>query len=589
MNFGIGSSGKRYEYRLSPDAIRNARRLLHPPASSSSISQLRRSSVDSTPALHSGRPSVISVPNLVMRLRLAHEHAAHIVDLSGQNLGHQKLAILANYLAGRTHPYTVTREGRLVTRPPCVWIRVMDLSGNNLGTHGAQMLSEVLVSNQARIDTLNISSNRLGVEGVRRLAVGIINNRTLRTLDLSENFIGNEGVTLLFDALIAGTESGLRRLILNKNNITDVGAHSIGNILAATGLRSLHLAHNKISRVGAIDLGRGLHGATVLRDLNLDGNLIRAEGGLEIGRGLHHCCVLTSLNLTDTLITDEGVATLAEALPSSRLRTLVLHECCLGNAGVTTLAAALPTTSTLEHLVLSSNLITDAGIAALAKSLKLNRSLRSINLAFNDLSDEAISMFEEVLAVNTTLCELGFSHGRCLGGGITTLRARSPPPPSRGSELLAGRTPTGSERRASLSGWSDATTRVHRLLAANLELAEGRRSLVFHMIAAARILLHAQPLEPGPNLAALPPEVLEHILRAMNTSPRLLSDDQVAQILEYAKSFAGAWRYDPDETDFGKDEDEYVLEACGCERGDRGEARSELQARERFLSSIPLI
>merc|ERR1712056_129613 len=69
-------------------------------------------------------------------------------------------------------------------------LRVLDLRCNELGADGAKHLG-VLLSSDCQLSHLNLSSNRIGeksnVDGMKAVASALLNNRMLRHLDLNNN------------------------------------------------------------------------------------------------------------------------------------------------------------------------------------------------------------------------------------------------------------------------------------------------------------------------------------------------------------------------------------------------------------------
>jgi Ran GTPase-activating protein (RanGAP) involved in mRNA processing and transport len=69
-------------------------------------------------------------------------------------------------------------------------LKDLDLSDNDIGDPGSEALAGVLSVSTCRLTALNLSVNRVGVEGGRALAVALAKNRTLTHLDLGCNPAG---------------------------------------------------------------------------------------------------------------------------------------------------------------------------------------------------------------------------------------------------------------------------------------------------------------------------------------------------------------------------------------------------------------
>lgn len=83
-------------------------------------------------------------------------------------------------------------------------LKVLDLRCNELGSDGAGHLARLL-SSDCQLTRLNLSGNRIGendnVEGARALAEALLNNRLLNHLDLNKNRLCGQSLQLLADAV----------------------------------------------------------------------------------------------------------------------------------------------------------------------------------------------------------------------------------------------------------------------------------------------------------------------------------------------------------------------------------------------------
>lgn len=85
---------------------------------------------------------------------------------------------------------------------------------------------------------------RIGPSGAEKLAIGILENDTLRALDLSYNQLEDSGIEQLKSAIML---SCIRYLNLSFNQIGDIGAAYIGEIMAENDhIEDLNLSWNYI-------------------------------------------------------------------------------------------------------------------------------------------------------------------------------------------------------------------------------------------------------------------------------------------------------------------------------------------------------
>lgn len=144
----------------------------------------------------------------------------------------------------------------------------MDLGSNSIGYDGTSMLAEGLMLSD--LQHLFVSRNNIGDSGAHALA-GILfyfslygkgalfNSRKLLTLDISENKIGVNGAKHIADAL--KENSSLTYLSMDRNEIGSTGAASLAETLRENQtLKTLILSSNKIeSKSRSIDIAGTFH------------------------------------------------------------------------------------------------------------------------------------------------------------------------------------------------------------------------------------------------------------------------------------------------------------------------------------------
>lgn len=77
----------------------------------------------------------------------------------------------------------------------------LHLSKNRLGDDGAEKISELFMHPNSRLNFVEIASNDIGPKGASMIAAGLLKNRFLTELDISDNLIQNIGVSAIALAL----------------------------------------------------------------------------------------------------------------------------------------------------------------------------------------------------------------------------------------------------------------------------------------------------------------------------------------------------------------------------------------------------
>ena len=146
------------------------------------------------------------------RLPCHNGRAARRLELDYYGLGDYGATALAESLG--TEP---NREG-------------LSLRGNNVGAHGICAIAATL--NIARLQSLDLSQNRMGREGAEALADALARNTTIRSLALGGCQLGQKSIYRTLDAL--KSNDLLVSLDLSRNNISEASAVLIGKLAAGS-------------------------------------------------------------------------------------------------------------------------------------------------------------------------------------------------------------------------------------------------------------------------------------------------------------------------------------------------------------------
>ncbi|XP_029594908.1 NACHT, LRR and PYD domains-containing protein 12 isoform X4 [Salmo trutta] len=288
----------------------------------------------------------------------------------------------------------------------------LDLSGNEPGESGVFYLVDGLKVVNCKLQILKLSNCKLGLELSRALAVLLIDNpRHLRELDVSMNDLGDRGVELLMDILKSTqiyklelyccqlTEKccenmfrclvnipSLRELNLSNNNLKDEGVKMLCN---AFGLPACQLEKLNVASCG-ITLVRGLHFNSILKELDISRNHL---GDSDDWADVLFCLSsLETLRVSDCKLTEKCCGELVKALSSNltNLKELDLSGNDLGDRGVKTLYVGL--TFSLRCCG-----ITAEGCSSLALALKSSCSkITELGLMGNDTGEEGLRILSGI-------------------------------------------------------------------------------------------------------------------------------------------------------------------------------------------------
>ncbi|KAF4080676.1 hypothetical protein AMELA_G00174160 [Ameiurus melas] len=248
-------------------------------------------------------------------------------------------------------------------------VDTLDLSGNKLGDLGVKRLSALLENPQCKVQNLKLCGCGVSGERCAALTSALRSNPShLRELNLSFNKLGDSGVKSL-SAVLENPHRKLEKLKLRGCGVSGKRCAALTSALRSnpSHLRELNLSENKLGDSGVKSL------SAVLENPH---------------------CKLEILKLCKCGVSGEGCAALTSALRSnpSHLRELDLSQNNLGDSGVKSLSAVLENPlCKLEILKLWWCGVSDEGCAALTSALRSNPShLRELDLSLNNLGDSGV-------------------------------------------------------------------------------------------------------------------------------------------------------------------------------------------------------
>ncbi|KAM9707513.1 uncharacterized protein lrrc74a isoform 1-T1 [Menidia menidia] len=235
----------------------------------------------------------------------------------------------------------------------------MTLSHHGLGSLGCKALAIALVTDM-HINTLEVADNNIQAEGAKYLVEMLRANFTIQHLDLSNNHLKTAGAEHVTKMLLEN--NSLKSIKLSGNGFTDDDAKYLADSLSSNSrIKELDLSHNGFCGRGGEHLGQLLANNESLEVLDLSWNHLRMKGSVAFSAGLKVNIMLKHLDLSWNGFGNEGALAMGEALKFN---------------------------STLVHLNLNNNRLTNEGVSMLCRGLEYNDTLRVLLLAYNSLTVE---------------------------------------------------------------------------------------------------------------------------------------------------------------------------------------------------------
>ena len=289
--------------------------------------------------------------------------------------------------------------------------KCQNFCGNAMGDVGVKIFTNYLLTNKeilACIKALNLSVNCLTSQSGTAIS-SIIQEGTLETLNVSCNNLGENGMLGIAQAL--QVNSTLKVLFLSYNDIRTNGARSLATaLLYNRTLEELHICNNKIMDDGVVAISecfkindRKSTKPTCIKSLDVAANCVTSHSVTAINTIILEGA-LVRFDLSFNKLGESGAYEISKGLQANlTLQRLFLSGNAIGVGGTLSIAVALTHNHTLAVLDISYNEILDDGAMAIAECLKTNRSLKCLNVSHNNITEIGVTEIVEVMKVNPVL------------------------------------------------------------------------------------------------------------------------------------------------------------------------------------------
>ncbi|XP_054986439.1 leucine-rich repeat-containing protein 74A [Sorex araneus] len=249
---------------------------------------------------------------------------------------------------------------------------------------------------------VNLNHHGLGPKGIKAIAITLVSNTTVTTLEVADNFITEKGTKYLMEMLQENYY--LQELNISENQLGFEGARIISDFLQknSSSVSKLQLSGNCLGDSAAELLCQALSYNYQIKVLDLSHNEFADKAGEELGLMLSLNIGLKSLDLSWNHIHTRGAVALCSGLRTNvTLEKLYLSMNGFRNEGASTLGDILKVNSCLTHLDISSNDISNEGVNKISRGLEVNESLKILNLFLNPINVEGALLLIMAIRRNT--------------------------------------------------------------------------------------------------------------------------------------------------------------------------------------------
>ena len=332
---------------------------------------------------------------------------SHIATLLFHNVELEELDLSNNFMqtAGIV---TVFRSLKNISS-----LRKVYLQGNIITREAANDIA-VILSQNIKLEELDISCSNLQVAGATKILEYMRHISTLTKLNIAHNMISDEMPEYIVDIL--SSNSKLQELNLSHSYLKDLATLKG---LKMTSLTKFYFSSSNIDKQSANALSLFLSHCTNLQVLDLSS--INLQGGcIEIVNGLD-ICNLTECNFRDNGITTDLADKIAAFLSHNhKLEKLDLSYNDLKESGIQEILLSINVYN-LRKLNISNNQIT-GDLKHIADILTLATNILEFDLSYNKLSSDIIEFFlHKTINLFVNLTILNLSGNDICAGAATAL------------------------------------------------------------------------------------------------------------------------------------------------------------------------
>ncbi|OWF48961.1 hypothetical protein KP79_PYT12430 [Mizuhopecten yessoensis] len=276
---------------------------------------------------------------------------------------------------------------------------VVQLRCRSLGPKGADALAIALVNNPT-VTSLDLEDNGIASEGAKSLAEMLEVNHNITDVSLAENLVSKDGLSAITDMM--KNNFYIQSLDLTGSGFVDSDAYTVADLLENNKiLRELILSHNQFGDKGGYVIAQALAQNDTLRIIDLSWNHIRGEGAKSIAACLQKNLGLRKLDVSWNGFTTGDCAIFSVTLKeNTTLKELDLSNNQLGETAIAYLMKGIQKSDGLEILRIGGNLIIPRMALVILKAIEQSEACRlhTLDMGDTEVDEEFYSMADEMQA-----------------------------------------------------------------------------------------------------------------------------------------------------------------------------------------------
>jgi len=259
------------------------------------------------------------------------------------------------------------------------------------------------------LTNLDISSNFLGDEKIRKISESLRINKTIKSLNIAYNNIGNNGAFYLGDFLLKN--NFIERLFVSGNNLSGLGLQYLMKILSNhKSIRHLDISNNKLKDADIMEISNFITKNLRFEGLDISYNYLDMNTLNQIGLSFKENRTLKLFKGTNLGLNVESTPYLLQHLNDTNIEEIYLDNNNIGETGGILISNVIKYNKKLKLVSLKNCNLDPVALTCFCHSFELNKNFKNLYLESNKFDCDSIEYLCNTIADKDTTVSLSKSY-----------------------------------------------------------------------------------------------------------------------------------------------------------------------------------
>ncbi len=266
-----------------------------------------------------------------------------------------------------------------------------------------------IIENTNTLSNLDISSNFLGDEKIRKISESMKINKTIKSLNLSYNSIGINGAFYIGEFFLKN--NFIERLFVSGNTLSGIGLQNLMKILSDhKSIRHLDISNNQLKDADIFAISNFITKNLRFESLNISYNYLDMNTLNQIGLSFKENKTLKLFKGTNLGLNIESTPYLLQHLNETNIEEFYLDNNNIGETGGILISNVIKYNKKLKLVSLKNCNLDPVALTCICHSFQLNKNFKSLYLDSNKFDCESIEYLCNTIADKDITVSLSKSY-----------------------------------------------------------------------------------------------------------------------------------------------------------------------------------